>query len=146
MGNVNKVILLGRLGADPETGVTSAQQIPTATLRIATNSRFKNQSGDWEDRPSWHRCVAFGRTAENLAKFFKKGSQIYLEGRLETRSWDDESSGQKRYMTEVIINNFEFIDSKSGGTNQSVDDDILKDFDIDDPSNGDSSNGGDVPF
>mgnify|MGYP001269745801 CR=1 FL=1 len=142
MGNVNKVILLGRLGADPETGVTSVQQIPTATLRVATNSRFKNQSGDWEDRPSWHRCVAFGRTAEILAERFKKGSQIYLEGRLETRSWDDESSGQKRYMTEVIINNFEFIDPKSGGTNQSIGDGIdLPDFDIDD-----SSNGGDIPF
>ncbi len=142
MGNVNKVILLGRLGADPETGVTSVQQIPTATLRVATNSRFKNQSGDWEDRPSWHRCVAFGRTAEILAERFKKGSQIYLEGRLETRSWDDESSGQKRYMTEVIINNFEFIDPKSGGTNQSIDGGIdLPDFDIDD-----SSNGGDIPF
>ena len=140
MGNVNKVILLGRLGADPETGVTSAQQIPTATLRIATNSRFKNQSGDWEDRTSWHRCVAFGRTAENLAKFFKKGSQIYLEGMLQTRSWDDESSGQKRYMTEVIINNFEFIDPKSGGSSTDKDDNFLDDFDIDDSSSDD------VPF
>ena len=104
------------------------------------NSRFKNQSGDWEDRTSWHRCVAFGRTAENLAKFFKKGSQIYLEGRLETRSWDDEASGQKRYMTEVIINNFEFIDSKSGGPSQSIDDTFLDDFNIDDSSSND------VPF
>jgi len=142
MGNVNKVILLGRLGADPDTGVTAAQKIPTATLRIATNSRFKNQSGDWEDRTSWHRCVAFGRTAENLSKYFKKGSQIYLEGRLETRSWDDENSGQKRYITEVVINNFEFIDSKSGGTNQAnSDDSFLDDFEIDNSSKDD-----DVPF
>ena len=140
MGNVNKVILLGRLGANPETGVTATQQVPTATLNVATNSRFKNQSGEWEDRTSWHRCVAFGRTAENLAKFFKKGSQIYLEGMLQTRSWDDESSGQKRYMTEVIINNFEFIDPKSGGSSTDKDDNFLDDFDIDDSSSDD------VPF
>ena len=138
MASVNKVILLGRLGADPETSVTQ-DQIPRTIFRVATSVSYKDKSGEKVDRTTWHRCVAWHKIAEAIAQYFEKGNQIYIEGSLETRSWED-NNGETKYITEVRVNNFQFVDFKSAGPSQSNDDSFLDDFDIDDSSSKD------VPF
>ncbi|MBN2359092.1 MAG: single-stranded DNA-binding protein [Deltaproteobacteria bacterium] len=112
-GGVNKVILIGNLGQDPEVRVTGGGTA-VANMRIACNDRFKNKSGEWEDRTEWVTVVAFGKTAENCREFLQKGRQIYVEGRLQTRSWEDKE-GNKRYTTEVVANQVLFLGGKGGG-------------------------------
>lgn len=103
MAGVNKVILVGHLGRDPELRYAqSGTAIANATL--ATTERRKDRDGNWGDHTEWHRLVFFGKTAETLARFCKKGKQLYIEGSLQTRDWEDKESGQKRYMTEVRVN------------------------------------------
>ncbi|MBM4118374.1 single-stranded DNA-binding protein [bacterium] len=103
MAGVNKVILVGHLGRDPELRYAqSGTAIANATL--ATTERRKDRDGNWGDHTEWHRLVFFGKTAETLARFCKKGKQLYVEGSLQTRDWEDKESGQKRYMTEVRVN------------------------------------------
>ena len=116
---VNKVILIGNLGQDPEVRVTGGGTA-VANLRIACNDRFKNKSGEWEDRTEWVTVVAFGKTAENCREFLQKGRQIYVEGRLQTRNWEDKE-GNKRYTTEVVANQVLFLGGKgsSAGTTAS---------------------------
>jgi len=97
---VNKVILIGNLGADPEVRYT-AGGTPVATFRLATTGRFKDASGEWQERTEWHRVVFFGRTAEVCGEYLTKGSQIFVEGRIQTRTWEDQE-GQTRYMTEIV--------------------------------------------
>lgn len=109
--SVNKVILVGNLGKDPELRKTQNAQMPVCTMSIATSDRRKDQSGQWVDQTEWHRVVAFGSTAENCSKYLKKGRQIYIEGKLSTRKWTDQE-GKERYMTEVIANTIQFL---SGG-------------------------------
>lgn len=113
-GTVNKVIILGRLGQDPEIRATaSGTQI--ANLSVATNEVGpKDDQGNRTDLTEWHRLIAFGRTAEIAAQYLAKGSQVYVEGRLQTRKWTDQQ-GQDRYSTEIIINEMQFI----GGKNES---------------------------
>lgn len=108
---LNKVMLLGRLGKDPEMKyVPSGTAITTVSL--ATNHRRKN--GDtWEEETEWHALVAFDKLAETLNEYGRKGSLIYVEGRLQTRSW--EQDGQKRYKTEIVINELILLDSKDEG-------------------------------
>jgi single-strand DNA-binding protein len=97
--SVNKVILLGHLGKDAETKFTPSG-VSRSTFTIATNRRWKDQqSGEWKEETDWHNCVLW--RSENLANYLTKGKQVYVEGRLQTRSWDDKD-GQKRYMTEVV--------------------------------------------
>jgi single-strand DNA-binding protein len=97
--SVNKVILLGHLGKDAETKFTPSG-VSRSTFTIATNRRWKDQqSGEWKEETDWHNCVLW--RSENLANYLTKGKQVYVEGRLQTRSWDDKE-GQKRYMTEVV--------------------------------------------
>ena len=100
--SVNKVILLGRLGKDPEVKYTPSGT-PVAKFTLATNDRFKDKEGNWQDRTEWHNVTAWARTAEIVGEYLKKGAQVYIEGSLRTHSWDDKTSGQKKYMTEIVV-------------------------------------------
>ena len=99
--SLNRVQLIGNLGKDPEIKYTP-QGTPVAKLTIATNERFKDKAGEWQDRTEWHNVVLWQRLAEIAGEYLKKGGKVYIEGRLQTRSWDDKTSGQKKYMTEVV--------------------------------------------
>ena len=101
--SVNKVILIGNLGKDPEMKYTPGG-MPVARMTLATNERFKDKEGNWQDRTEWHNLVAFQRTAEIAGEYLKKGRTVYIEGSLRTNSWDDKESGQKKYRTEIIVN------------------------------------------
>jgi len=110
---VNKVILLGRLGKDPELRYTS-QQTAVSNFSLATGERRKDSSGNWVEHTEWHTIVVFGRTAENCANYLKKGREVYIEGRIQTRKWQDKE-GRDRYTTEVIANTVQFLGSKGEG-------------------------------
>ena len=110
---VNKVILVGNLGADPELKYTTSGTA-VCTFRLATGEAFKNAQGEWQERTEWHRVVVWGKTGENCANYLSKGRQVYLEGRLQTRSWDDQD-GNKRYMTEVVAREVQFLGGQQGG-------------------------------
>ncbi|MBN1449179.1 MAG: single-stranded DNA-binding protein [Bacteroidetes bacterium] len=114
---LNKVMLIGHLGADPELRYTEGN-VPVANFNIATNESYKDQNGNLVDRTEWHRIVAWRKLAEVLAEYLKKGSKVYIEGKLQTRSWDDKD-GNKRYMTEVVVNDFMFLDSRGAGNSGS---------------------------
>ena len=110
---INKVILIGNLGQDPDMRSTQSGS-SVANLRIATTERRKDRDGNWNDHTEWHSVVSFGRTAENVGKYCRKGKQIYVEGRLQTRKWQDRD-GRDRYSTEVVADNIRFL---SGGSSQ----------------------------
>jgi single-strand DNA-binding protein len=112
--SVNKVILLGNVGKDPEVKFLPSGQ-PVANFSIATSDRFKDKQGEWQDRTEWHNVVAFARLAEIVRDYVKKGSKLYVEGRLNTRSWDDKDSGKKMYRTEVIVNDISLLSGRSDG-------------------------------
>jgi single-strand DNA-binding protein len=112
--SVNKVILLGRLGKDPEVKYTPSGTA-VAKFSLATSDRFKDKDGNWQDRTEWHNLTAWARTAEIVGEYLKKGSQVYVEGSLRTHSWDDKQTGQKKYMTEVNINELVMLGGKSEG-------------------------------
>jgi single-strand DNA-binding protein len=101
--SVNKVTLLGNLGKDPEVKFTP-QGTAVAKLALATNERYKDKEGQWQDRTEWHNVVLWQRLAEIAGEYLKKGSKVYIEGRLQTRSWEDKQTNQKKYMTEIIVN------------------------------------------
>ncbi len=102
--SVNKVILVGNLGKDPEVKYTP-QGTPVAKITVATSSSYKDkQSGDWQETTEWHNVVLWQRLAEIAGEYLKKGNKVYIEGRLQTRSWDDKQTGQKKYMTEIVAN------------------------------------------
>ena len=127
-GSVNKVILVGHLGGDPESRFTPGGTA-VATFSIATNESRKNSDGNWEDHTEWHRCVLFGKQAEFAGEYVKKGQMVYVEGRLQTRSWEDKE-GMKRYSTEVVGNAFTTLgrrNTEGGGSSHaqpSNDDDL----------------------
>jgi single-strand DNA-binding protein len=104
---INKVILIGNLGQDPDMRST-ASGTAVVNLRIATTERRKDREGNWNDHTEWHSVVSFGRTAENVGKYCRKGKQIYVEGRLQTRKWQDRD-GRDRYSTEVVADNIRFL-------------------------------------
>jgi len=113
--SVNKVILIGTLGKDPELKYTP-QGTAVAKFSMATNENFKDkQSGEWKERTDWHNIVCWARTAEIAAEYLKKGRKVYIEGRLSTRSWDDKETGQKKYMTEVVANDLVLLGGKGDG-------------------------------
>src|SRR6266498_4635498 len=112
--SVNKVILLGNLGKDPEVKYTP-QGTPVAKITIATNERFKDKDGQWQDRTEWHNITAWARTAEIAGEYLKKGSKVYIEGSLRTHSWDDKTSGQKKFMTEIIVNDLVMLGGRGEG-------------------------------
>ena len=109
---VNKVILVGNLTADPDVKATQGG-VYVAKLRLATNSYAgKDESGKRKEQTEFHNLVAFGKLAEFAGSYLKKGRPIYAEGRLHTSSWDDQASGQKRYRTEVVIEDIQFVGHK----------------------------------
>lgn len=111
--SVNKAIIIGNLGADPEVRYTQSGTA-VGNLRIATNERWTDKSGQTQERTEWHRVVVFGKTAENCSKYLSKGRQVYVEGRLQTNEWQDKE-GNKRYTTEIVANNVTFLSGGNGG-------------------------------
>lgn len=111
--SVNKVILVGRLGRDPEIRYTSSGQ-PVANFSIATDESYKDRNGERQKRTEWHRLVVWGKQAEVVQKFLKKGAQAYFEGRLQTREWQDKE-GQKKTTTEVVVTDFRFLGGRGDG-------------------------------
>ncbi|MBF0623305.1 MAG: single-stranded DNA-binding protein [Magnetococcales bacterium] len=115
--SLNKVQLIGHLGADPEVRFTQSGRA-VANLSLATNEAWKDQQGQRQDRTEWHRVVVFGRMAEVAQQYLRKGSKVYVEGRLQTRKWLDKQ-GQERYTTEVNLGGFNsqmiMLDSRGGG-------------------------------
>ncbi len=101
--SVNKVILIGNLGRDPEVKYTPSGTA-YAKFSIATNERYKDKEGNWQDRTEWHNIVAWQRLAEIAGEYLKKGGKVYIEGRIQTRSWEDKNSHEKKYMTEIVAN------------------------------------------
>jgi single-strand DNA-binding protein len=113
MASVNRVILLGNLGADPELKYTQNNQ-PVCNLSLATNESFTDKGGQRQERTEWHRVVIWGKTAEACSKYLGKGRSVYIEGRLQTRSY--EKDGQKRYSTDIVADRVQFIgDGKGNG-------------------------------
>jgi single-strand DNA-binding protein len=111
--SVNKVILVGRLGKDPETRyMTNGEAVTNVTL--ATSENWKDKSGEKQEKTEWHNLVFYRRLAEIAGEYLKKGSQIYVEGKLQTRKWQTKE-GQDRYTTEIIVNEMQMLGSKSGG-------------------------------
>jgi single-strand DNA-binding protein len=110
--SVNKVILVGNLGKDPELKHTSSGTA-VATMTVATNERFKDKSGEWQDKTEWHNVVLWQRLAEIAAEYLKKGRSVYVEGRLQTRSWEDKQ-GQKRYTTEIVASDLVLLGGGRG--------------------------------
>ncbi len=112
MGSVNKVILIGNLGADPELKYTPSSRA-LCNLRIATTDVFKDKGGQRQERTEWHRVTVWGDQAENCSKYLSKGRSVYIEGRLQTRSYDKD--GQKHYATDVVADRVVFLGSGGGG-------------------------------
>ena len=112
--SVNKVILIGNLGKDPEVKYTPSGT-PVAKIALATNERFKDKSGEWQDRTEWHNVVLWQRLAEIAGEYLKKGGKVYIEGRLQTRSWDDKQTNQKKYMTEVVASDLVLLGGRGEG-------------------------------
>ncbi|HET8635435.1 MAG TPA: single-stranded DNA-binding protein [Acidobacteriaceae bacterium] len=112
--SVNKVILLGNVGKDPEIRATGGGTM-VASFGLATSERTKDQSGNWTDRTEWHNLVAYGRLAEIIRDYVKKGSKLFVEGRIQTRSWDDKNSGEKKYKTEIIVNDISLLSGRGEG-------------------------------
>ncbi|MGH7724366.1 MAG: single-stranded DNA-binding protein [Candidatus Eiseniibacteriota bacterium] len=111
--SVNKVILVGNLGKKPELRYTPGGQA-VANFTLATNERWGGRDGQpAQERTEWHRIVVFGRTAENCGQYLDKGRQVYIEGRLQTREWQDKE-GQKRYTTEIVANTVQFLGGRGG--------------------------------
>lgn len=111
-GTLNKVMLIGRLGQDPELKYTQAGAA-VVNVSIATDTAWKDKDGNAQNKTEWHRLVFWRKQAENLSQYMKKGDRIYVEGKLMTRSWDDKESGQKRYTTEVQVDNLQFLTTKA---------------------------------
>lgn len=109
----NKVFLIGNLGQDPEVRHTNSGQA-VANLRVATSRKFKDKDGTWQEQTEWHTVACWGRTAETAGQYLRKGSKVFVEGRLQTRSWDDKE-GKKQYRTEVVADTLKFLDSRGGG-------------------------------
>ena len=107
MSGVNKVLIIGRLGTDPEVKAVSPTQ-NVARLSVATSETWNDREGQKQERTEWHRVVVWGKLAEICGKYLSKGRQVYVEGRLQTRSWEDQQ-GQKRYTTEIVANNVQFL-------------------------------------
>jgi single-strand DNA-binding protein len=113
-GSLNKVIIIGNLGQKPEVKFLPSGQA-VCEMRVATNEVFNDKNQQRQERTEWHRIVVWGKTAENCGKYLDKGRSVCVEGRLQTRSWDDKTSGEKKYMTEIVANNVQFLGGQGGG-------------------------------
>jgi single-strand DNA-binding protein len=112
--SVNKAILVGRLGRDPETRFTSGGQA-VANFTLATDETFKDRAGERQKRTEWHRIVLWGKLAEIAQQYLKKGMLVYVEGRIQTRQWEDKRDGQKRTTTEIVGNVMRMLTSRAEG-------------------------------
>ena len=112
--SLNKVMLIGNLGRDPEVRYT-ASSVAVATFSIATNESWQDQDGNTQERTEWHNIVTWRKLAEICHKYLRKGSKVYIEGRIQTRSYDDKNTGVKKYMTEIVASNMIMLDSKDSG-------------------------------
>ena len=112
-GGVNKVILIGNLGGDPEVRYTPGGAA-VANVNLATNESWTDREGQRQERTEWHRLVFWSKLAEIVGQYLKKGSKVYVEGRLQTRQWDDQS-GQKRYTTEIVVSDMQMLDGRGDG-------------------------------
>ncbi len=142
-GGVNKVILVGNLGADPDMRYTPSGA-GVCELRLATNESWTDKNGQKQERTEWHRVVVWGKRGEVCGKYLSKGRQVYVEGRLRTRSWEDKD-GNKRYTTEIIANDVQFLGGREGGPRRN-DDDLPP---VAEPDYGGGFGGGpddDIPF
>ena len=113
MASVNKVILVGNLGRDPETRYMPDGGAIT-NISVATTDKWKDKAGEMQEKTEWHRVAFFGKLAEIAGEYLKKGSQVYIEGRLQTRKWQDKD-GQDKYTTEIVANVMQMLGSRSGG-------------------------------
>ncbi len=116
---INKVCLLGHVGKDPEIRVTQGG-MSVASFSLATADRQKDASGNYVDRTEWHNIIAFQKTVEVIRDYVKKGTQLHIEGKIQTRSWDDKESGQKKYRTEILVNDLTLLGGpgKEGGNGE----------------------------
>ncbi len=112
--SVNKVILVGNVGQDPEVKYT-ASGVPVARVSLATNERFKDRNEQWQDRTEWHSIVAWQRLAEIVGEYVHKGSKLYLEGKLQTSSWEDKQTREKKYRTEIVAREILLLSSRENG-------------------------------
>lgn len=152
--SVNKVILVGRLGRDPETRYTGGGQ-PVCNFSMATDETFKDRNGERQKRTEWHKIVVWGKQAEIAQQYLKKGSQIYLEGRIQSREWTDKE-GQKRTSYEIVASNFRMLGSRSesmgGGASRAASAPSGGDFDHEAPAHAQDDQAGpevtdeDIPF
>ncbi len=112
--SVNKVILLGNVGQDPKVKYT-ASGVPIAKVSLATNERFKDRNEQWQDRREWHSIVAWQRLAEIVGEYVRKGSKLYVEGKLQTSTWEDKQTGEKKYRTEIVAREILLLSSRENG-------------------------------
>jgi single-strand DNA-binding protein len=119
--DLNKVMIIGRLGIDPEMRYTSSGS-PVTTFRVATSRQWRDSNGETREETEWFSVVAWNKLAEICNQYLSKGTRVYLEGRLQTRSWEDQQSGQTRYKTEVIASDMIILDSREGRSGREGDD------------------------
>ena len=112
--SVNKVILVGNVGKDPEVKY-SPSGTPVAKFSLATNEKYKDRSDEWQERTEWHNIVAWQRLAEIVGEYVKKGAKLYIEGKLQSSSWDDRESGTKKYRTEIVARDLVLLGSHENG-------------------------------
>ncbi len=149
--SVNKAILVGRLGRDPETRYTSGGQA-VANFTLATDETFKDRSGERQKRTEWHRVVLWGKLAEIAQQYLKKGMLVYVEGRIQTRQWEDKRDGQKRQTTEIVGNVMRMLTSRSegagigAGASRSADADAEGMIPSEEPAAGPEISDEDIPF
>ena len=149
--SVNKAILVGRLGRDPETRYTSGGQA-VANFTLATDETFKDRSGERQKRTEWHRIVLWGKLAEIAQQYLKKGMLIYVEGRIQTRQWEDKRDGQKRQTTEIVGNVMRMLTSRGEatgigpGASRAADADMEGMMPSEGPAGGPEISDEDIPF
>jgi len=112
--SVNKVILVGNVGQDPEVKYT-ASGVPVAKVSLATNERFKDKNDAWQDRTEWHSVVAWQRLAEIVGEYVRKGAKLYVEGKLQTSTWEDKQSGERKYRTEIVARDIVLLGARDNG-------------------------------
>jgi len=117
---VNKALLLGYVGKAPEIRSTGGGTL-AATLSLATSDRQEDRQGNTTEKTEWHNLVAYGRTAEIVRDYVNKGTQLFIQGKIQTRSWDDKESGQKRYRTEIVVFDLTLLNGSGGGNGRSTD-------------------------
>jgi single-strand DNA-binding protein len=149
--SVNKAILVGRLGRDPETRYTSGGQA-VANFTLATDETYKDRSGERQKRTEWHRVVLWGKLAEIAQQYLKKGMLVYVEGRIQTRQWEDKRDGQKRQTTEIVGTTMRMLGSRGegggigAGAGRGAESDIEGMLPSEEPASGPEISDEDIPF